>query len=165
MDERVRSIVGGILACLVAAALGGCGQAFGTSAPATTPTTAASEQPVVLIDVTLGIYSGRNDPSWVLTETQATAVSRLIDGLNAVVGTPPQGGLGYHGFTLVVRSAGHADETLVAYRGEVAAPGSGPRSVRLDPGRTVERLLLGTGRDGLTAAEVAAVEADLAASP
>jgi len=87
----------------------------------------------------------------------------MIAALPSGTGTPPAGGLGYHGFTLLIRRAGQTDQTLVAYRAVVAAPGTESRPYRLDPGRTIERFLLETGRATLAAAEVAAVDADLAA--
>jgi hypothetical protein len=126
-------------------------------------TPSAATPMVAQVTVTLGIYSGRPDPSWDLTAAEAAAVVGIIDGLPTVTGTPPQGGLGYHGFTLVVRRAGQADTTLVAYRGAVAPPGVGPRPYLADPGRTLERSLLDAGRSTLAPVEVAAVEADLVA--
>ena len=115
--------------------------------------------------VSLGIYSGRPDPSWDLTDAQAAQVESAIEALPVATGTPPQGGLGYHGFTILIRRPGQADETLVAYRGTVAPMGTGPRTYRIDDGRTVERLLLDFGRSTLNPTEVAAVEADFAAAP
>ena len=115
------------------------------------------------ITVTLGIYSGREDPSWDLRDDQAAELVAHIEALPAAAGTPPQGGLGYHGFVLVIRRAGQADQTLVAYHGTVAEPGAAPRPYRSDRGRTIERSLLDVGRSRLAATEIAAVEADLAA--
>ncbi len=112
--------------------------------------------------VTLGIYSGRPDPSWDLTDAEVSLVIGAISALPVRVGEPPVGGLGYHGFTLVIRRAGLADETVVAFQGTVAPPGVGPRQHRVDEGRTVERLLLDAGRAHLTPAEIAAVTADMA---
>jgi hypothetical protein len=124
------------------------------------PTSSAGEEQVQAT-VTLGIYSGRPDPSWILTDAQAADVDAAIQGLAVTTGNPPDGGLGYHGFTLVLRRPGQVDETLVAYQATVAPPGVGPRPYRVDPGRTVERLLLESGRSTLTPEEVAAVDAAL----
>jgi hypothetical protein len=109
------------------------------------------------VRVTLGIYSGRPDPTWTLTGAEAAAVERAIEALPETAGTPPEGGLGYHGFTIT--SLGR---TLTAYLG-VVSTGGGPGVVRTDPGRTVERLLLELGRARLAPAEVAEVERSLAA--
>ena len=108
--------------------------------------------------MTLGIYSGRPDPTWTLTGSEAAAVERAIEALPETAGTPPEGGLGYHGFT--VTSLGR---TFTAYLGTVWAGGGGPGVLRSDPGRTVERLLLELGRTHLAPAEIAEVERSLAA--
>jgi len=177
-----RSVV--TLVALVALfALGGCGAAwslftnptatspmatipaatFPTAAPG--PTMAVSRSPAAQVTVSLGIYSGRPDPSWALDDAQAIDVVEAIAALPMTTGTPPEGGLGYHGFTIVMHRAGQTDETLVAYRASVAPPGTGPRAYRADPGRTVERLLLDTGRAKLTAMEISVVGSDLTAAP
>ena len=115
------------------------------------------------VTATLGIYSGRPDPSWDLTDAEASLVVGAISALPVGVGEPPVGGLGYHGFTLVIQRAGMAEETVVVFRGTIAPPGVGRRQYRVDAGRTVERLVLDAGRAHLTAAEIAAVAAELSA--
>lgn len=167
MDRWTWTIARSLLPLLVVAALAACaGPKIETGPPSSsTPTVAASASPAPDIVATLGIYSGRPDPSWTLTDAQAGAVIAAIAALPVATGVPPEGGLGYHGFSVVLPRPGRADETVVAYRSTVAPPGVGPRPHRSDPGRTVERLLLDTGRAMLTSAEIAAVEADLTASP
>jgi hypothetical protein len=78
---------------------------------------------------------------------------RTLESLPIGTGTPPVGGLGYHGFTIRL-----PEGTLVAYRGVVAAPGDDPRTVRADPSRSVERYLLETSRPHVTADDFSAVE-------
>lgn len=146
-----------LLALLMLTALVGCGIKSVESGSPTGSTPHAA--------VSLGIYSGRSDPSWTLTDAQAAAVVKAIAALPVTTGTPREGGLGYHGFSLVLSQVGRADESLVAYRASVAPPGVGPRTYRSDPGRTVERLLLETGRSTLSPAEIGVVEADLVAAP
>ncbi|MDL2335105.1 MAG: hypothetical protein QFC55_03640 [Chloroflexota bacterium] len=157
---NMRSVGISILPALLAVvAMGGCA---GTSpAPTATP---GVDLPTS-ITVSLGIYSGRVDPSWDLTEAEIAQVATAIAALPLASARPPEGGLGYRGFSLLMRWPGRADETLIAYRGAVAAPGVGARSVFVDEGRTIERLLLDTGRPVLDANEVAAVDADLAVAP
>jgi len=153
-----------LLALLVLLAFGGCGgrpPVDASPASSAAPTAAASVAAATRMTTSLGIYSGRPDPSWDLGDAQAAEVVTASAALPAAIGTPPEGGLGYHGFTLVLRRPGQADETLIAYRGTVSSPGAGARPYRADPGRTVERLLLETGRATLTPTEIAAVEADL----
>ncbi len=113
------------------------------------------------VTVTLGIYSGRPDPSWVLTEVQVAALVGQLASLPVTNGVPPQGGLGYHGFSILLHEAGQADRTVVAYRGVVTSPGDALGSYRSDPQRTVEQALLDAGRPHVAATEVSMVEADL----
>ena len=85
-------------------------------------------------------------------------MERAIEALPETAGTPPEGGLGYRGFTVTTLG-----RTLTAYQAVVASGGGGgPGIIRSDPGRTVERLLLELGRTRLTPAEIAEVERSLA---
>lgn len=126
------------------------------------PLATIADTPLPSVNVTLGIYSGRPDPSWELSDVQVAALVGQLASLPVENGTPPQGGLGYHGFSILVEQAGVTGEVLVAYRGAVTGPGDAPGSYRADPQRTVETALLGTGRSHLAANEISAVEADLA---
>ena len=105
------------------------------------------------VRVTLGIYSGRPDPEWTLTPEQVAVLDAEMAMLPGASGTPPSGGLGYHGFTVT-----RPGSTVIVYRGTVAAPGDGDRPYRVDKGHVIERLLLETGRSHLAPAEVAEVE-------
>lgn len=118
--------------------------------------------PLPSVTVTLGIYSGRPDPSWTLTDVQVAALVGRLASLPATTGSAPHGGLGYQGFSIVVRQPGQPDQTLVAFRGAVTGPGDAPGTYRGDPQRTVESALLETGRSHLAATEITVVETDLA---
>jgi len=129
------------------------------------PTSSASEtdapgpgSAVGPVRVTLGIYSGRPDPAWTLTGAEAAALEAAFAALPRAVGTPPVGGLGYHGFT-IDRPGG----TVMAYRGAVAQPGEGERAFLADPARTIERLLAETARPHVAGNALAEVERSLAA--
>jgi len=86
--------------------------------------------------VELDAFSGRPNPRWVLTESEAAELARLITSLPPAPGgaslRPP--GLGYRGFRL----EGSAGEAYQAYRGLVESPDR----VFADPDRRVERFLL-----------------------
>ena len=114
--------------------------------------------------VDVGLYSGRPDPSVVLTREQAATLDTLLATLPTRTGIPVTGGLGYHGFTLTRPSPGPGSgpTVLVAYRGQVAAPGTGSRELRIDAARNVEVTLLNDVRAALTPEEVAIIEQDLA---
>jgi hypothetical protein len=126
------------------------------------PLARLANTPLPTVTVTLGIYSGRPDPSWTLTDVQAAALVGQLASLPVTSGTAPQGGLGYHGFSILLHQAAQADQTVVAYRGDVTVPGDAPGTYRADPQRAVESTLLETGRPHLAAAEDSIVEADLA---
>ena len=160
----MRGVAAGLALLLAVAA---CSPALSTAtSPTPVPTAAVSltaspdptpAGPADATRVTLGIYFGRPDPTWTLSGAEAAAVERAIEALPETAGTPPEGGLGYHGFTVV-----RGGRTLAAYLGVVSAGGSGPQVLRPDPARTVERLLLELGRTQLTPAEIAEVERSLA---
>jgi Protein of unknown function (DUF3298)/Deacetylase PdaC len=125
------------------------------------PLATLAANPLPSVTVTLGLYSGRPDPSWTLTDVQVAALVGQLAGLPAAVGSAPQGGLGYHGFSIFVQQPGRPDQTFLVYRGAVTSAGDAPGTYRADPQRTVESALLETGRSHLTATEITAVETDL----
>jgi hypothetical protein len=143
-----------LVACLTL--LSACGTAASPSPLGASPTTSgASPGPVV---VTLGIYSGRPDPAWILTIDEVAGLDAALAAVAVGTGTPPVGGLGYHGFSI-----SRPGSTGVAYGGAVAAPGSGPRAMQADPTRSVERYLLEVARAHVTPDEYALVERAIAA--
>jgi hypothetical protein len=110
------------------------------------------------VGVTLGIYSGRPDPAWTLTTDETAGLDAALAALPDGTGTPPVGGLGYHGFTIA-----RPGSTVVAYGGAVASPGEGPRAMKADPARSIERCLLEMSRSHVTADEYAIAEHAIAA--
>ncbi len=147
--------LGAFLLVLVVA---GCGTSLpSTAIPPWTPGP-GTPPPGVVVRVTLGIYSGREDPSWLLAADEVAALDRALNALPRAVGRPPEAGLGYRGFTIE-----RSDGTLVAYGGAVAPPGRGERALLSDPARTIERLLLESARTHVAGNELAEVERSLAA--
>ena len=106
--------------------------------------------------VSLGLYSGLPDPSWQLSEEESTALTALLESLPRVDGSPPSGGLGYHGFTIERLTPEGMQRLLVAFEGAVSDPASSHLSYLDDPDRSVERLLLESGREQLSAVEIMA---------
>ena len=125
------------------------------------PLASLAADPLPSVTVTLGLYSGRPDPSWTLSDVQVAALVGQLAAVPAAIGSAPQGGLGYHGFSIVVRRPGQPDQIFQAYRGAVTSPGDAPGTYGADPQRTLESALLETGRSHLTATEINVVEADL----
>lgn len=148
-------LIGGLLCLLLLAGCGGSGTATANPAVTDAPGSGGAAGPV---RVTLGLYSGRADPAWTLTDAEAAILETALAALSGAVGEPPVGGLGYHGFT-IDRPGG----IVVAFRGAVAAPGEGKRPYLADPARTIERLLIGTARPHVTGNELAEVEQAFAA--
>ena len=136
----------------------GVGGSGPTAPPSPTTSAGLTATTVALpVKVTLGVYSGQPDPVWSLTGEEAAGLERLLAMLPDGTDTPPVGGLGYHGFTIE-----RPRSTLIAYQGVVASPGEGPRTVKADPTRSVERYLLEIFRSQITAVEYAEVERALA---
>lgn len=130
------------------------------------PLGSLADRPLPAVTVTLGLYSGRPDPAWTLTDVETARLLRLLTTLPTLPtagASAPSGGLGYHGFTIVMKTAGGPDETYTAFAGTVVGGGDVVATHLDDPGRTVEAELLAGGRAHLTAQEAAAVDAALAA--
>jgi hypothetical protein len=104
----------------------------------------------------LGLYSGLPDPSWELSDEEATDLSTLLESLPRVDGSAPSGGLGYHGFTIERLTPEGMPRLLVAFEGTVSDPLSSRLAYLDDSERSVERFLLDSGRDQLSAVEVMA---------
>jgi len=85
--------------------------------------------------VELDALSGRPNPRWQLTESEAAELAQLIAGLEPAQGTrsPAPPGLGYRGFRL----KGSGGESHWVYRDLVQSPDL----VLVDPYRRVERFL------------------------
>lgn len=86
--------------------------------------------------VELDAFSGRPNPRWQVTKSEAAEFARLIAGLEPAPGAPSPGplGLGYRGF----RVEGSAGEAHRVYRGLVQSSDV----VLADPNRRVESFLL-----------------------
>ena len=128
----------------------------GSTAAATPATTfdVLAESPTTT--VSLGLYSGRPDPSWELSEEESAALTALLESLPRVDGSAPSGGLGYHGFTIERLTPEGMPRLLLAFEGTVSDPASSYLSYLDDPDRSVERLLLESGREQLSAVEIMA---------
>ncbi len=132
-----------------------------TPVPTVAPLPGMTLSPAEGATVTLGIYSGRPDPTWGLTAVQVARLRELVAALPVANGEPPQGGLGYHGFSVSL-GAGAGGPIVVAFHGTVVAQGAAAGTFWRDDTRLVERYLLETGRPSLAAVEIDTVEQALA---
>ena len=122
-----------------------------------------AESPITT--VSLGLYSGLPDPSWELSDEEAAALTALLETLPRLDGSPPSGGLGYHGFWIERLTPEGMPRLLVAFEGTVSDPLSSHLSYLDDPERSVEHFLLDSGRDRLSAAEIMAPGLDPGSTP
>ena len=158
---------------LSALLLAGCGAAVPSDRPSDRPSpgngSSLGTEPAMTLpvgdgmSVSLGIYSGRPDPSWTLSQAQAAELRRLIDALPSGVGDSAGGGLGYHGFTIALSGPDGDLRHIVAYHGEIAEAGNGARPTWYDAAGRVERFVLETGRPYLDPEEARVVDDDLEA--
>src|SRR6185436_17949859 len=96
---------------------------------------------------TVSIFSGRRDPRWRVSVNTARRLKELWTQLERFESAPPSApSLGYRGSVLDCGNEGR----WYAY-GEVVESG---KSYRRDPGRTFERLLLGSAPKSLIPSEV-----------
>lgn len=103
--------------------------------------------------VTLDIFSGRENPSWQLSEEQ---VDKLISIFNTLPASEPVkffDGLGYRGFMVSLSEAASKRETgsLKAYQGAILYRTGDVDKFFLDKERKVENLLLESGGSHLGA--------------
>ena len=100
-----------------------------------------NEDPMLRIE--LDIFSGRPNPEWILTATEAAELEAMTTSL-ALAETPPLpfNDLGYRG--IIVTDPERVGWSLVVYRDTVRLRTSEGTTVRVDPGGTVERWLLDT---------------------
>lgn len=98
--------------------------------------------------VELDVFSGRPNPVWSLTATEAAELLAMTLSLQVVAAPPPPfDGLGYRG--IVVRNSVDPEWSLVAFRDTVRIITLEGSEVRSDPDAKIERWLLGTAGDAV----------------
>ncbi|MBA3322851.1 MAG: hypothetical protein H0T45_15580 [Pyrinomonadaceae bacterium] len=109
----------------------------------TAPTASNVERQV---KVTLDVFSGKENPTWLLSEEQADALISVLDALPASVPSSFFDGLGYRGF-LVTTTDSESGETssVTAYKGKIRYSSGEVVKYLTDKGRRVEKLLLESG--------------------
>jgi hypothetical protein len=116
-------------------------------------------EPAVSAAVTLHVFSGRADPSWILSGSDAAPIVEQLGKLWMTGASRPSApGLGYRGFEVILAGAGEAATTYDAYGGAVTVAGP-TGAVMSDPARAMERALLTSGRSSLDPTTIATVTA------
>jgi hypothetical protein len=120
--------------------------AVGPNGPAASGGAPITNDSVKRAEVTLDVFSGRENPSWELSGKQLGA---LVSALGALTETEPAAlfdGLGYRGFRVVItdEATGKTEEVKV-WRGLVLYSAGGVDKFLKDKDRRVERLLLESG--------------------
>jgi hypothetical protein len=113
--------------------------------------------------VELDLFSGRPNPGWELTAEQSAELVERLKGLPAAKEGTIRDGLGYRGFVVTTREdEASAFTTLIVSAGLVVARyPDGAEQRFADPGRALERWLLGTAQGRLEPAVRALVNQEL----
>ena len=101
--------------------------------------------------VTLQIFSGRENPSWSLSEKQIDALLALLNDLPKAEPSDFQDGLGYRGFQVVLTDATEKTQEIVAHRGRIFYKSAEADKYFTDRDRRVEIFLLKSGDSHLDA--------------
>lgn len=70
------------------------------------------------MEIELLVFSGRENPRWVLTDVETRQLTRLVDALPPGPPPPEPPGLGYGGFLVTISGdRGELDQTMIVYQG------------------------------------------------
>lgn len=118
-------------------------------------------------NITLQIYSGKENPSWSLTEQQADELLLLVENLPKSESLDLRGGLGYTGFHVEIKGENDAktNRQIIAYKGQVLYQSDTSKEYFTDRERRVEMFLLKTGESSVDAKIMNRVEQEIKLSP
>jgi hypothetical protein len=111
---------------------------------------AATPANVKKAKVTLQVFSGRENPSWSLSEKQIDELLALLNDLPKAEPSDFQEGLGYHGFQVALtENATEKPHKIVAYKGQILYKTVEADAYFTDPKRRLEMFLLKSGESYL----------------
>ncbi len=146
-DRAARpSRAAGAAGLVLTALLAGCAPAVSPAAPT---------------EVEVDVYSGRQNPRWVMTDEELADLREAVQRLGepSARATPHGGGLGFRGFVVHdVVLAGAAGPAELSVVDEAVIRRSGNPATWADPAGTVLALLLEDAQEHLDPADLAAVE-------
>ncbi len=97
------------------------------------------------MQVSLAIYSGRPDPSWLLSPTDGEWLRQRLANPIPFNGERTIAGLGYGGFLISDLNSAPQDRQMVrVYRGQIETTAGSQMTVTADPDRQLERRLFAT---------------------
>lgn len=107
---------------------------------------AATPANVKKAEVTIQVFSGRENPSWSLNEKQIDELLALLKDLPKAEPGDFQDGLGYRGFqTVLTESTSEKTQEIVAYKGRVLYKTAEAKAYFTDRDRRLEIFLLKSG--------------------
>lgn len=107
---------------------------------------AATPTNVKKAKVTLQVFSGRENPSWSLSEKQIDELMALLNDLPKAEPSDFQDGLGYRGFQVVLtENKTEKTQEIVAHRGQIFYKSAEAARYFTDPNRRLETFLLKSG--------------------
>jgi|SRR5215203_980410 len=95
--------------------------------------------------VEVDLFSGRPNPSWSLTPEEAAHLVEIVDELEPAAAREAPGWLGYRGIRFRLLRQGREIESAQSFDEHLSRQGAAGTRHLADPGRKVERWLLGTG--------------------
>ena len=126
--------------------------AVGPSSPTASRSAAQTNASKKSAEVTLDVFSGRENPSWELSREQLGALASALEALPETEPAAFFDGLGYRGFrVLLTDEATKKTEAVKAWKGLVLYSAGGVEKFLKDKDRRVERLLLESGGGHLKA--------------
>jgi hypothetical protein len=116
--------------------------------PTVTTMTEGSASTPTRVEVELDIFSGRPNPTWVLTNAEADSFTKQLAALSPTSAAELSGNLGYRGF--IIKYAQGAETQTIRLQHGIVIISKGVTNVYVyDQDRVLERWLLTTGRPHL----------------
>ena len=95
--------------------------------------------------VEVDLFSGRPNPTWSLTPEEVAHLVEIVDELEPAAAQEAPGGLGYRGIRFRLFRQGREIASAESFDEHLSRQGAAGTRHLADPGRKIERWLLGTG--------------------
>jgi hypothetical protein len=112
--------------------------------------------------VMVKIFSGRENPTWSLTEEEVRAFNAILEELPATDPVRFNDGLGYRGFVATLANTGSRETyTVTVYEGKVWQRRGGEDRFLDDQGYRMERMLLESSKSHLEEQTYVALKSEI----